>query len=175
MLAERDGDGLGAVGGSWQIGAADNSTKGAGGTSDYYNYFYNLGQRNPTQIVGSMGNKGSYAPIRLYFGLTDWAAANLDFKFTVKSVNNLEIPAYLTVNGDSANKHTFSGSSAYCGGAGTNLLFQAGQLQPGNRFTFSCDMITGDISWDSFDYWKLEALMPKDFKNSDEGLMVLLK
>lgn len=163
------------VGGSWQIGAADNSTKGAGGTSDYYNYFYNIGQRTPTQVVGSIGNKGSYAPARLYFGLTDWAAANLDFKFTVKSVNQLTFPAYLTVNGDSANRHVFSDLSAYREEAGTNLLFQAGQLQPGNRFTFSCDMITGDISWDSFDYWKLEALMPKDFKNSDEGLMVLLK
>ena len=94
LTLRRAGDLTGSVeldhvyfGGSFQIGVEDDSSGEFGADGNYFNHWYCVSshdlKRHTTTI--SQSNSGNIMQLHSSFFLSDWEAANLDYKFTVKA------------------------------------------------------------------------------------------
>lgn len=166
-----------SVGGAWQLGADDGKSDEFGTAADLDNYSYVLGQRDAAECCLSIANKSPYASARLYFALSDWAAAHTKHRLTLRGAGSaLAVPAFVTVNDDTANRLALPSGPAVCGADGTNVCLGAGALKGATKVEFSCAAENPTTpSWSKLDFWRLETILPDDFRNSDTGMAFVIR
>ena len=161
------------VDGAWQLGSRDNSTSGFA-TSDqtYHAYYYLVGQNDISKLRVSTLGKGAYVNIDLYFCIGDWLSANCGYRLTMKTVGANSAPMQLYLNDMSA---AYDGSIAVGGlSGGKTWTLPAGTLSGGGNH-IRLHNGGGDKDWVNLDYIRLEPVVPADFKNSDDGFVMIMR
>lgn len=165
------------IGGAWQLGDIDKTNNEFSTTDDsYLNYTYHVGQNNlkklRASIMGINANGASgYRDLDMYFAVGDYLSLNCDYKLTMKSVgaNNAAIEFYLndmSVPFDNVSIGGLMNSKTWTIPAGT-LLEGENAIRLRNT--------DQNGTWVSFDYFRLEPIIPEGWRNSDEGITVKVR
>lgn len=158
------------VGGAWQLGSADGSYSEFGGTGDnYYNFYYNIGQRDVSKLGYALATTGSYTELDLFFRVGRWAAANLDYRLILKSVGKNSSAVMLKLNGADETYREFAMSEM---SDGVSVLFPAGTLSGDDHIQLSC-LTQDSTKWTTIDFWRLEPVW--NGSNHDGGMTIIVR
>ena len=160
------------VDGAWQLGANDGaSAEFAGSDQNYHAYNYFVGQNDLGKLRVSMAGQGLYRDLDIHWGIGDWLASNCDYKLTVASKGSNAASMSLYLNDmstvyDSIEVGGLSGGRTWTIPAGTLL---------GGGNCFRLRNLAADLTWVNLDYIRLEPVVPADFKNSDDGFVMIMR
>jgi hypothetical protein len=120
--------------------------------------------------INANGASG-YRDLDMYFAVGDYLSLNCDYKLTMKSVgaNNAAIEFYL-------NDMSVPFDNVSIGGLMNSKTWRipAGTLLEGeNAIRLRNTDLNG--TWVSFDYFRLEPVIPEGWRNSDDGMTLKVR
>ena len=160
------------VEGAWQLGKNDNSAdEFASSDQTYHAYNYFLGQNDLKKLRVSTAGQGLYRDTDVHFGIADWLAANCDYRLTVKSTASNAASMNLYLNDMSAAYDSIDAGGLAGGRVWT---IPAGTFLGGGNCIRLRNLADG-LMWVSLDYIRLEPVIPDDFKNTDDGVLLIFR
>ena len=160
------------VEGAWQLGKNDNSAdEFASSDQTYHAYNYFLGQNDLKKLRVSTAGQGLYRDTDVHFGIADWLAANCDYRLTVKSTASNAASMNLYLNDMSAAYDSIDAGGLAGGRVWT---IPAGTFLGGGNCIRLRNLADG-LMWVSLDYIRLEPVVPADFKNTDDGALLIFR
>ncbi len=184
LTLRRAGDLTGSVeldhvyfGGSFQIGANDDSADEFGNNSDYFTHWYCVSSHDLKRHTTTMSQSTSGNTMQLHssFFLSDWDAANLDYKFTVKSAQTQQHPLSLSLT-DPLSRTSI---------ANEYLTYEVGSIRYARTITIPKGTFAGglnhiflnnpDAGGVLVDFYSLEPIWNGDKNYDPRGIVVSFK
>lgn len=164
-------------GGAFQIGIEDDSSSEFGSDANYFNHWYFVSSHDLKRHTPSIEQSGSGNTMQLHssFFLSDWEAANLDYKFTVKSAKTQQHPLRLSLTDplssvDIVNEYlTYEiGSIRYA----KTITIPKGTFAGGLNHIF---LNNADSSGISVDFYSLKPIWNGDKNYDPRGIVFIFK
>ena len=167
-----------SIDGAWQLGTADNAkAEFAQDNGNFNNYVYHVGQNDIAKAYPNVfgASSDAYRNFDLHFTIGEFLSANCDYKFIVKSCGN---------NGGALKLYLNDMTNAYLdfavnemGNAVTSTI-PAGTFSSGGNMLRLSHAESGNEHanvWVSFDYFRLEPVVPEGWRNSDDGMTLKVR